>query len=365
MKITILAPRPSVLALSSCVVLACHRDPPATSDTDGASSTSSSGTEPEIPGPTPTSSPSATSSSATDAPTTTDPPDPGGSSADTDTAGRCGDGQLDADEQCDDGVDNSDAAACTLDCTVAVCGDGKLHVGVEACDLGVDNSDAYGGCGANCQPNRFCGDGVLDPEEQCDTGIKNGSGESPDTTVPCTTGCRWDARLAFLSSELHHGDFGGLDGADLWCRTRAKQANIAAWPTFRAWLSDADQGPLERFTLLPARPYVLPTGERIADSLGDLVLNGPRDGIRVDEFGKPLPPSLVWTNTSVAAAPFSPLDHCQAWDSASPELIARVGRSHLPKQPADQWKTWHDERQWTSLMYLKCSGMARLYCFEN
>ena len=68
---------------------------------------------------------------------------------------------------------------CTADCKIAVCGDGKVHVGAEACDLGPDNGDLYGGCG-DCQLNAFCGDGVLDSVEQCDAGIKNGSGEGPE-----------------------------------------------------------------------------------------------------------------------------------------------------------------------------------------
>ena len=76
-------------------------------------------------------------------------------------------------------------------------------------------------------------------------------------------------------------------------------------------------------------------------------------------------PSLVWTNTSVAGTPFSALDHCPLWDSALPDLTARVGYSHLPKQPLDKWQARHDERQWTSLLYLNCDEVARLYCFEN
>lgn len=357
--------RPS-LTLPLGILLACHPTASPT-NTDTAPTTGQGSTDALDPDLMATSPSSSTSSSSSGAPipTSTEPPITGSSSQDTGAAAVCGDGLLDPDEQCDAGPDLDDEGPCTLDCTLAVCGDGKVHVGVEACDLGVNNSDAYGGCGATCQRNAFCGDGQLDPGEQCDAGAQNGGGESPDATVPCSAGCNWDARLVFLSSELYSGDFGGLDGADLRCRNLAKQAGIATWPTFRAWLSDADKSPLDRFTLIPAMPLVLPTGERIADSLGDLVLNGPRDGIRVDELGKPLLPSLVWTNTSVAAAPFSAVDHCQTWDSASAELLARVGRSHLPKQPADKWQAWHDERQWTSLMYWDCDALARLYCFEN
>jgi len=116
---------------------------------------------------------------------------------------------------------------------------------------------------------------------------------------------------------------------------------------------------------VPAKPYVLPTGERIADSLGDLVLNGPRDGIRVDELGKPLTSSFVWTNTGVAGEPHSGIDHCQHWDSAALESKARVGYSHMAKLPADVWQQWSDQRGWTSFVLQNCNWTARLYCFEN
>ena len=276
----------------------------------------------------------------------------------------CGDGQADPGEQCDEGADNSDVGACSLDCKIAICGDGRVHAGVESCDLGADNNDAYGGCGG-CQWNAFCGDGVQDPEEQCDAGVHNGSGESPGKMLPCTVGCRWDARLVFLSSAVYDGDFGGLDGADLRCRNLAEAAGISTWPSFRAWLSDVEVGPLERFVLIPAKPYGLPTGERVADSLADLVLNGPGDGIRVDELGKPLSPSFVWTNTGVAGEPHSAADHCKHWDSAGADAEARVGLSHMAKLPEDIWQKWREERWWTSYFMKNCNVKARLYCFEN
>jgi len=328
-----------------------------------SSSTGSTGTTtPQEPTTTPTTAPPDPSGEPGPGSTGTsgDSTDPGS----TGVAAMCGDGEVDPEEECDLGGNNNDDGACTADCKTAVCGDGKVHADVEACDLGLDNGDFYGGCGG-CQWNAFCGDGVLDPVEQCDAGVKNGSGEGPEDSAACTVGCRWDARVVFMSSELYDGDFGGLDGADLRCRNLAKAAGISAWPDFRAWLSDADKGPLERFTLVPAKPYVLPTGERIADSLGDLVLNGARDGIRVDELGKPLTSSFVWTNTGVAGEPHSGIDHCQHWDSAALESKARVGYSHMAKLPADVWQQWSDQRGWTSFVLQNCNWTARLYCFEN
>ena len=68
---------------------------------------------------------------------------------DVDPGAYCGDGQIDEGEECDEGIDNDDANACTADCTVNVCGDGKLYEEGEECDEGEDNG--FGGCSADCQ----------------------------------------------------------------------------------------------------------------------------------------------------------------------------------------------------------------------
>jgi hypothetical protein len=351
----------------TCLILVCCGPPLEMTVTTSSSTTEMPDDEPTAP--TGTGDSSSTTSGLAPSTSTTDPSATTGS---TGAVPMCGDGVIDEDdgEECDLGSDpengNRDDGTCTLDCKAAVCGDGKIWAEMEACDNGGNNGSDYAGCSPICQKNAYCGDSVVDvPEEQCDAGSNNGSGMSDQSTIPCEIGCTWDGLVVFLSGGVYDGDLGGLDGADLKCRIRARAAQLRGWETYRAWISSGTVGPLDRFVLLPARPYVLPTGERIADSLGDLVLNGPRDGIRVDEYGKPLPSSLVWTNTGVAGAPYSPVDHCSDWDSAAFELSARVGRSHLPHLPEDEFKKWQEDRHWTSRIGLKCLEKARLYCFEN
>lgn len=94
--------------------------------------------------------------------------------------GTCGDGTVDAGEQCDDGNRNNNDA-CTNNCTNNVCGDGILRTGVEQCDYGTRNGSLtcradYGStctnCSATCRQvassGGFCGNGVVDGPEQCD-----------------------------------------------------------------------------------------------------------------------------------------------------------------------------------------------------
>jgi cysteine-rich repeat protein len=132
---------------------------------------------------------------------------------------RCGDGQLDPKESCDDGnTDDSDQCThlcipalcgdgvvnqpagvteacddgnrdpgdtCTNACTVAVCGDGVLRVGVEVCDDG--NQSNTDGCTNACQPGA-CGDGFVQKGEACDDGNPNDGDGCLSTCVLASCG---------------------------------------------------------------------------------------------------------------------------------------------------------------------------------
>jgi fibro-slime domain-containing protein len=107
----------------------------------------------------------------------------------------CGDGVAVADEECDNGKDNSDTAygGCTTKCKWGVyCGDGIVN-GLEECDAGKNNGNQYGtdGCTFGCTRPHFCGDARLDVDrgEECDLGEKNGV---PDVNgqVFCSKDCR-------------------------------------------------------------------------------------------------------------------------------------------------------------------------------
>ncbi|EDM77756.1 putative lipoprotein [Plesiocystis pacifica SIR-1] len=90
----------------------------------------------------------------------------------------CGDGILDEDEECDDGLFNAANATCTPLCTVQVCGDGFVGPG-EACDDGDDDDDD--GCTNSCALPT-CGDANVDPGEECDDG-------DDDNTDACLNTC--------------------------------------------------------------------------------------------------------------------------------------------------------------------------------
>lgn len=88
----------------------------------------------------------------------------------------CGDGYVLAGiEECDDG-NTSNTDACVGVCQLATCGDGFIQAGVEACDDGNDNE--ADGCTSMCLPST-CGDGVVQGGEQCDDGNTDTSDACP------------------------------------------------------------------------------------------------------------------------------------------------------------------------------------------
>ncbi len=101
----------------------------------------------------------------------------------------CGDGVVEGNEVCDDGVNIGTYGGCLPGCTgrAPYCGDGLLHNPPELCDDGT-NASTYGGafqvCGPGCKYAPYCGDGVVSNGEQCDEAALNGSGYGH-----CATGC--------------------------------------------------------------------------------------------------------------------------------------------------------------------------------
>jgi cysteine-rich repeat protein len=77
----------------------------------------------------------------------------------------CGDGNVDADEDCDDA---GASATCTADCTVPACGDRRVDAASgETCDDG--NTTSGDGCSGTCDiEEAYCGNDVVDEGEECD-----------------------------------------------------------------------------------------------------------------------------------------------------------------------------------------------------
>ncbi len=132
--------RPAASILAGVLLVGCFQDSKlgATESTGGTEATASS--------------------TSTGAPTSS-------SDVSTTRAGVCGDGIVDADEECDDGNEVANDA-CAPACTLPQCGDGLLSTGEECDDGNLLDTDA---CTHLCRAHA-CGDGIISPSEQCDDG---------------------------------------------------------------------------------------------------------------------------------------------------------------------------------------------------
>ncbi len=363
------------------LVLACSQagDAPA-GDVDLAtsSSTSGSGDPPTTSAPTTSATMTTASSTATGSTSSGDSStSTGDTSTSTDAASSsgdapligCGNGELDPGEECDLGlVENSNSGACTIECKSAKCGDGLLQIGKETCDNGASNNNTlYGGCMQDCQLGPRCNDGIVQDAEECDLGDDNGSGEFSTEGVPCDDGCRYQARLVFLSSVTYKGgEIGGVEGAHTKCQFLAEMAGYDNSENFMAWLSDALHSPAKDFLHTPGLPFVRPDGVRIADDWDDLIKNGPHDGIFVTEKGDQHLNFYVWTGTTPSGNLLDPSLHCTAWTSLDPADSGRIGRSGVDKskQPA-AWDQWYENQHWTNFSNYACEDPLPIYCFEQ
>lgn len=305
-----------------------------------------------------------------------------GSGSDGADEGFCGDGFLQLGEQCDDS-NNSDFDSCTNTCNYAVCGDGYLYQGNEDCEDGNDiatdacvncaaavcgdmyvrkgveecddgNMDNTDGCTSACEL-ATCGDGFTQTgKEECDDGNEN-SGDGCSKT--CT-----EERLVFVTSTVNTGNLGGLNGANAICNNLATQANLPG--SYRAWLSsaslDSPKTPQNQFMQSDV-PYVLVTGEKVADHWDDLT-NGDLDHpIDRDEYGAPASSSLeascegsfglVWTGSNPNGTRGPNTCNGFTWDDAQSEGTVGVVTS--------------SEGFWSKCGKQRCNVKMPFYCFQQ
>ena len=119
----------------------------------------------------------------------------------------CGDGTVNAGEQCDDG-NHVDGDGCSATCHTEVppsCGDGTLDAG-EQCDDG--NHVDGDGCSATChtEGQSTCGNSIVEAGEVCDDGNTTGAdGCSADCTFGCQLGDGCFDAAACICSALCEG----------------------------------------------------------------------------------------------------------------------------------------------------------------
>jgi cysteine-rich repeat protein len=150
----------------------------------------------------------------------------------------CGDGVVDAGEQCDDG--NSTAGdGCSPSCQIEVCGNHLVDFG-ETCDDG--NRVSGDGCSATCQREGRCGDGVVDSGETCDDG-NTSSGDG------CSATCQREPRcgdgVVDPGEQCDDGNTVRGDGCSQRCkleRCKVQNAGQTLWPRAKVMLQHTRAG---------------------------------------------------------------------------------------------------------------------------
>jgi cysteine-rich repeat protein len=168
----------------------------------------------------------------------------------------CGDGRLQGLEECDEGAKNSETGACLPSCIDASCGDLFIQDGVESCDgtniagascatEGFDRGVLV--CANNCMSFNtsnchLCGNGVIEPSEDCDGAVFAGGVTCEDFAalgdtvsggaLACTTECTMidSSACTFCGDDVQEGTE-ACDGAQFGgstCQTFAAAGDTAS-----------------------------------------------------------------------------------------------------------------------------------------
>ena len=319
----------------------------------------------------------------------------------------CGDGEADGPEVCDDGEENSDEysekmhcnqecsghapycgdsvcqnnedpMSCFVDCDT-VCGNGELEPG-EQCDAMGNTAN----CDEDCTFPQ-CGDGFVNTEfmtEQCDDGnrvntddcVENcqlaacgdgflhaGDEECDDgnqvDTDACSNDCLLPCRIFVTASTFNPPAIQGVEGADDICQAAAMTVPGLGAPgnTWLAWLSDDKSSPSTRIP--PANKtfkgyYLLPTGAPVAKGWTGLTSGMLMNPINVTEAGGVAGnPPVAWTNTLPDGTSGGP-DDCEDWSEAIVDTSSIRGNIMATSE------------QWTVSTLSDCASTLHLYCIE-
>ncbi len=156
-------------------------------------------------------------------------------------------------------------------------------------------------------------------------------------------------KRAFVTSTLHHGNLGGLAGADNICNTRATEAGIGG--TWRALLST---------NVASARSRIGHNWPSLTNMHGQVIALNEADlwdgfigaFININERGTQIiPVTIVHTGTLVNGA--TNPSNCENFTSSTTPSIGSVGRQD------------RINGEWVAFGHFCCSTLGALYCIEQ
>lgn len=179
----------------------------------------------------------------------------------------------------------------------------------------------------------YCGDRIVDENEECDEFTKDCSN--------CVL-----ARRIFVTSDQANGIFAPKFDSD--CSAIAEEAGLNRGLRWLVWLSSGNNDASNAIFHSPFR-YERVDGEIIANNFDDLTDGSLMNPINVDEHGNLLE-DRVWTGTNDKGL-FSGTA-CLNWNNAN-ESLGTFG-----------WTTSINS-QWTDGGVVRCSERIHVYCIED
>lgn len=212
---------------------------------------------------------------------------------------------------------------------------------------GPDTSTSSSSTGAPA----LCGDGVLDPAEECD------DGNALDGDA-CDNLCLRNRRVFVTHDVLQPDEIQGLGGADSLCRLFALKGNLPNWKSFTAWLSDASTDASTR--IHPGLGRYFRTDAVLVATGAAQFSSGSLDApIERDEYGEKPVGTLVWTGTRPDGTAVPGSTHCAAWTSDN--LLLKDAYFGHAGASDGRW-TQHPDPELNPTI---CLDALHLYCIEG
>jgi hypothetical protein len=195
----------------------------------------------------------------------------------------------------------------------------------------------------------WCGDGVVDPGEECDDG-------NADLFDDCGLCAR--RRLVFITSELFTPELiGGIAGADNKCMQFANKAGHPHPWTYMAWISDSTSDAAERL-FLGKHHYVRTDGVIVAKDALQFVSGQLEAPINLDEWGKPVEVGSAWTGTMPDGSAVTGATHCNDWTI---DGLSNYGHFGTVSATDSSW-TYQPNPELNPIV---CGSYKTLYCIEG
>lgn len=169
----------------------------------------------------------------------------------------------------------------------------------------------------------------------------------------CSPDCHKEWRIVFVTNETFSANLGGGQGADDKCQKAASDAGLPG--TYRAWLSDSSQQPLDYF-VQSLVPYRRPDGMQVAENWPDLVDGQLENPINVTET-KGFVPGPVCDSRAVWTASFNNGSEYDAAAKSCSDWKDTAGNTTGGNPSVTD--------VWSNGCSLSCATQASLYCVEQ